>query len=105
MGKLGVFQSVPDAGDRFLFSLCSCNLQEEQKVIEAQIRMRQQELQDAEERMQKRHDLSSSSRIMNAGEVEYQDVANSSGWLLQLFWEFSSFFFIYHMTHRSTYGA
>jgi len=43
--------------------------------------MRQQELQDAEERMQKRHDLSSSSRIMNAGEVEYQDVANSSGWL------------------------
>lgn len=51
---------------------------EEQKVIEAQIRMRQQELQDAEERMQKRHDVSSSSRMMNAGEVEYQDVANSS---------------------------
>ncbi|XP_020268660.1 uncharacterized protein LOC109844060 isoform X3 [Asparagus officinalis] len=51
---------------------------EEQKVIEAQIRMRQQELQDAEERMQKKHDLSSSSRIINVGEVEYQDVANSA---------------------------
>ncbi|ONK79237.1 uncharacterized protein A4U43_C01F4320 [Asparagus officinalis] len=50
---------------------------EEQKVIEAQIRMRQQELQDAEERMQRRRDLSSSSRIINAGELEYLDTANS----------------------------
>ncbi|KAJ6829382.1 uncharacterized protein M6B38_358115 [Iris pallida] len=51
---------------------------EEQKVIEAQIRMRQQELQDAEERMQKKQDVSSSSRIMTSGEVDYQDVSNSS---------------------------
>lgn len=61
--------------------MVSVNLQEEQKVIEAQIRMRQQELQDAEERMQKRQDLSSSSRLINTGEVEYQDVENSSGWV------------------------
>lgn len=41
---------------------------EEQRVIEAKIRMRQKELQDEEERMQKRQDLSSSSRIL--GEVD-----------------------------------
>ncbi|KAJ6823373.1 uncharacterized protein M6B38_383710 [Iris pallida] len=51
---------------------------EEQKVIEAQIRMRQQELQDAEERTQKKQEISSSSRIMAAGEVEYPNVSNSS---------------------------
>ncbi|XP_010919921.1 E3 ubiquitin-protein ligase GW2 [Elaeis guineensis] len=49
---------------------------EEQRVIEAQIRMQQQELQDEEERIQKRKDASSSSRIM-AAEVEYHDTSNS----------------------------
>lgn len=53
-----------------------CDLQEEQRVIEAQIRMRRQELQDEEERIQKRKDASSSSRIM-AAEVEYHDTSNS----------------------------
>lgn len=43
---------------------------EEQRVIEAKIRMRQQELQAEEERMQKRQDVSSSSSIVRSGEVE-----------------------------------
>ncbi|KAL1813004.1 hypothetical protein ACET3Z_023069 [Daucus carota] len=52
---------------------------EEQRVIEAKIRMRQQELQDEEERMQKRQDIiSSSSSIMRSGEVEYSAVAEPS---------------------------
>lgn len=50
-------------------------LQEEQRVIEAQIRMRQQELQDEEERMQKRQELSSSSTAVAPGEVQYSSVA------------------------------
>lgn len=45
-------------------------LQEEQRVIEAKIRMRQQEIQDEEERMQKRLELSSSSTNIAPGEVE-----------------------------------
>ena len=45
-------------------------LQEEQRVIEAKIRMRQQELQDEEERMQKRLDVSSSSANIEPGELE-----------------------------------
>ncbi|OMO92640.1 hypothetical protein COLO4_17417 [Corchorus olitorius] len=53
---------------------------EEQRVIEAQIRMRQQELQDDEERMQKRQELSSSSTAVAPGEVQYSSVAaRSSG--------------------------
>ncbi|KAK6229164.1 hypothetical protein SCA6_018115 [Theobroma cacao] len=53
---------------------------EEQRVIEAQIRMRQQELQDEEERMQKRQELSSSSTAVAPGEVQYSSVAaRSSG--------------------------
>ncbi|KAA8524083.1 hypothetical protein F0562_010486 [Nyssa sinensis] len=48
---------------------------EEQRVIEAKIRMRQQELQDEEERMQRRQEMSSSNRIVPSGEVEYSPVA------------------------------
>ncbi|KAJ8493902.1 hypothetical protein OPV22_015623 [Ensete ventricosum] len=50
---------------------------EEQKFIEAQIRMRQQEIQDEAERLKKRKDISSSSRIMNDTEVEYCDIVPS----------------------------
>ncbi|XP_022733204.1 uncharacterized protein LOC111287167 isoform X2 [Durio zibethinus] len=53
---------------------------EEQRVIEAQIRMRQQELQDEEESFQKRQELSSSSTGVAPGEVQYGSVAaRSSG--------------------------
>lgn len=48
---------------------------EEQRVIEAKIRMRQQELQDEEERMQKRQELCSSSTNVLAGEIEYGSTA------------------------------
>ncbi|XWS16815.1 hypothetical protein CRYUN_Cryun33cG0012700 [Craigia yunnanensis] len=51
---------------------------EEQRVIEAQIRMRQQELQDEEERMQKRQEFSSSSNGVAPGEVQYSSVAACS---------------------------
>ncbi|XP_008801977.1 E3 ubiquitin-protein ligase GW2-like [Phoenix dactylifera] len=51
---------------------------EEQRVIEAQIRMRQQEIQDEAERMKKRKDVSSSSGIMTPAEVEYQDICSTS---------------------------
>ncbi|KAJ9130095.1 hypothetical protein P3X46_035018 [Hevea brasiliensis] len=51
---------------------------EEQRVIEAKIRMRQQEIQDEEERMQKRLDLSSSSTSVAPGEVEYDSAAVQS---------------------------
>ncbi|MBA0843975.1 hypothetical protein Goarm_001111, partial [Gossypium armourianum] len=51
---------------------------EEQRVIEAQIRMRQQELQDDEERMLKRQDLSSSSTAVAPGEVQYNSIADRS---------------------------
>ncbi|KAK8579328.1 hypothetical protein V6N13_142536 [Hibiscus sabdariffa] len=47
---------------------------EEQRVIEAKIRMRQQELQDDEERMQKRQELSSSSTAVALEEVQYNSV-------------------------------
>ncbi|XVE52928.1 hypothetical protein DITRI_Ditri02bG0164000 [Diplodiscus trichospermus] len=53
---------------------------EEQRVIEAQIRMRQQELQDEEERIQKKQELSSSSTSVAPEEVQYSSVAaHSSG--------------------------
>lgn len=48
---------------------------EEQRVIEAKIRIRQQELQDEEERMQKRQEMSYSSRIVEPSEVEYSSTA------------------------------
>ncbi|XP_011082863.1 uncharacterized protein LOC105165517 [Sesamum indicum] len=44
---------------------------EEQRVIEAKIRMRQQELQDEEERMLKRREFSSSSSMRGPTEVDY----------------------------------
>ncbi|KAI8023425.1 E3 ubiquitin-protein ligase DA2 [Camellia lanceoleosa] len=44
---------------------------EEQRVIEAKIRMRQQELQDEELRMLTRQEINSSSRSMLPGEVGY----------------------------------
>ncbi|MFS7984028.1 putative transcription factor C2H2 family [Helianthus anomalus] len=44
---------------------------EEQRVIEAKIRMRQQEIQDEEERMLKRQETGSSNRVNEPTEVEY----------------------------------
>ncbi|MBA0752266.1 hypothetical protein Gogos_001118 [Gossypium gossypioides] len=57
---------------------CPICFLEEQRVIEAQIRMRQQELQDDEERMLKRQDLSSSSTAVAPGEVQYNSIADRS---------------------------
>ncbi|KAJ8479662.1 hypothetical protein OPV22_023389 [Ensete ventricosum] len=51
---------------------------EEQKVIEAQIRIRQKEIQDEAERMNKRHSISSSSRIMTPTDVRYHDTYDTS---------------------------
>ncbi|XP_022717436.1 uncharacterized protein LOC111276004 isoform X2 [Durio zibethinus] len=51
---------------------------EEQRVLEAQIRMRQQELQDDERRMQERQELSSSSSGVSPGEVQCSSVAARS---------------------------
>lgn len=48
---------------------------EEQRVIEAKIRIRQKELHDEEERMQRRQDVSSSSTITEQEEAEYSSVA------------------------------
>ncbi|KAI3675068.1 hypothetical protein L1987_84652 [Smallanthus sonchifolius] len=51
---------------------------EEQRVIEAKIRMRQQEIQDEEERMLKRQETRSSSRVFEPSEAEYFSTAASS---------------------------
>jgi len=52
--------------------ICHCIfLQEEQRVIEAKIRMRQKEMQDDEEKMQKRLESCSSSTSAMTGEMEY----------------------------------
>lgn len=48
---------------------------EEQRVIEAKIRIRQQELQDQEERTQKRLAVSSSGRMMETMDAEYGSTA------------------------------
>ncbi|XP_028755377.1 E3 ubiquitin-protein ligase DA2L-like [Neltuma alba] len=48
---------------------------EEQRVIEAKIRMRQQELQNEEERMQKRHEISMSNGNVTPADVEYSSNA------------------------------
>lgn len=45
-------------------------------MIEANIRMRQQELKDEEERMQKRQLVNSSSRS-RSGEIEYSSIAGT----------------------------
>ncbi len=50
-------------------------MQEEQRVIEAKIRMRQQEIQDEEERMLKRQELGYSGGNMSPVGVEYSSVA------------------------------
>lgn len=50
---------------------------EEQKVIEAKIRMWQQELQDEEVRMQKKQETSSSNRTVTPAVAEYQGTTNS----------------------------
>lgn len=50
-------------------------MQEEQRVIEAKIRMRWKEIQDEEERMLKRQDLGSSKQNMTPEDVE----CNSAG--------------------------
>lgn len=47
---------------------------EEQRVIEAKIRMRQQEIQDEEERMQNRQELDSGRRHVEPAEVETDSV-------------------------------
>ncbi|PWA42023.1 RING/U-box superfamily protein [Artemisia annua] len=44
---------------------------EEQRVIDAKIRMRRKEIQDEEERMQRRQEMSSSSRIFEPTEIGY----------------------------------
>lgn len=51
---------------------------EEQRVIEAKIRMRQQELLDEEDRIRKIPDISSSSTTLAQGEVGYNTVAETS---------------------------
>ncbi|XP_059662808.1 E3 ubiquitin-protein ligase DA2L-like [Cornus florida] len=48
---------------------------EEQRVIEAKIRMRQHEIQDEEDRMQRIQEVRSLSRSMGLGEVEYSPTA------------------------------
>jgi hypothetical protein len=50
-------------------------MQEEQRVIEAKIRIQQQELQAEEERMLKRQEVSCSSGNMASVEDEYSSVA------------------------------
>ncbi|KAL8197954.1 hypothetical protein R6Q57_030038, partial [Mikania cordata] len=44
---------------------------EEQRVIEAKIRLRQQEIQNEEERMLKRQEMSLSGRVIEPGEADY----------------------------------
>lgn len=51
---------------------------EEQLVIEAKIRMQQQELRDEKGKLRKKEKLSSSSRSLPQAEVEYQDVSGGS---------------------------
>ncbi|PKA64446.1 hypothetical protein AXF42_Ash007191 [Apostasia shenzhenica] len=51
---------------------------EEQRVIEAQIRMRQQELQDENDKVHTKDETSSSVRSAPLAEVEYEDVSSSS---------------------------
>ncbi|XP_039125997.1 E3 ubiquitin-protein ligase GW2-like isoform X2 [Dioscorea cayenensis subsp. rotundata] len=46
---------------------------EEQRVIEAQIRMRQQELRDEEERKQKKQEMVLSGRTLSPSQIEYQE--------------------------------
>lgn len=53
---------------------------EEQRVIEANIRMRQQELKDEEERMQKRQYVISSSRSRSR-EIDYSSITDSSSFV------------------------
>lgn len=60
-------------------------IQEEQRVIEAKIRMRQQELQDEEERMHKRLEISSASANVEVADVEY---SSNAGSLSSQFWLF-----------------
>ncbi|KAK1325763.1 hypothetical protein QJS10_CPA01g01829 [Acorus calamus] len=57
---------------------CPICFLEEQRVIEAKIRMRQQELQDEQERMQKKLEISSSSRVVASAEVEDYGISSSS---------------------------
>lgn len=56
---------------------------EEQRVIDAKIRMRRQEIQDDEERMLRRQDMSSSSRIIEGDDeivsIGGSGIANPSG--------------------------
>ncbi|XP_020705774.1 E3 ubiquitin-protein ligase DA2L isoform X1 [Dendrobium catenatum] len=51
---------------------------EEQRIIEAQIRMRQKELQNEKGKLSKKEESSSSSRSLPLAEVEYQDMSIGS---------------------------
>lgn len=51
---------------------------EEQRIIEAQIRMRQQELQNEKGKLCKKEEPSSSSRSLPLAESEYQDITSGS---------------------------
>lgn len=71
--KLFTVTSFVDKLDGILlYSYGNCILlQEEQRVIEAKIRMRQKEMQDDEEKMQKRLESCSSTTSAMTGEMEY----------------------------------
>lgn len=66
-------------------------IQEEQRVIEAKIRMRQQELQDEEERMHKRLEMSSSNVNVAVADVEY---SSNAGNLSTQFWISSVYVYV-----------
>lgn len=57
-----------------IYTLLAMNIQiqEEQKVIEAKIRIQQQEIQDEARKLKKRQDVSSSRRMVNS-DCEIQD--------------------------------
>lgn len=55
--------------------------QEEQRVIEAKIRMRQQEIRDEEERVLKRQEISSSSQDIEASDIVCRPVAGPTSWI------------------------
>lgn len=68
---------IPPPLPPLIMFLVSLNTQEEQKVLEAKIRMQQQERQDEEERLRKRQSLCSSNRVMVPGEVECCEMPSS----------------------------
>lgn len=53
-------------------------MQEEQRVIEAKIRMQQKEYQEQEKNLQKRQEVHPSNMLTVPGEIEYRDPSNNS---------------------------